>query len=345
MFVIYSEKEIFEDIILYKDQYLNWYNTLCWHADVCLNLTDDELENEKIEGTLIFEFIKAKGGTGKSLNALKPFFDEIYDDYSQIAEKPRSVFLLKCTKEKADSLQSDFGVMVLCRENIDDSVLRGTYYKDLPKGMIIENQKGTGWNGLITFPLPPSNTLVLTDDYLFKNEENGKNIGEINLVELLDVFLPSVLKTEYHIAVFTNDDGKTEVWCESLVNRLKTAIVSLRTYPIVFEVVFTKTIHKRKMVLNYLNTTCDKGYSVFKTDDKKTIKDDNDFRADRVFNRIDPNEGDTDFGSAENTIMQLKRKSQDVIEFITQSGAIENRRILGDCNSNHTLRNRLINDI
>lgn len=343
MFTVYSEKNIFEEIVIYNDRYKNWYHILGQHAEICLNMTDEELIENEVPGTPIFEFIHSNGG--KRPIALMDYFDLINNDNSQIAEKPRSVFFFNYSKEKAEVMQSDYGVIVISAEKIDDEILRGSYFKELPMGKVIDNQAGKGWKGLVTSTLPPSNALVITDEYLFSNEENGVIIGEANLLGIVDTFLPSTLNTDYHIAVFANDEGKSKEWCERLTERLGKSIKSLRSYSIVFEVVFTKTIHKRKMILNYLNTTCDKGYAIFKVADKRTVRDNNDFRSEKIFNRLYPHEGDTDYESVENVLLQLKKKTLAISQYINASGSIMNYRIMGDCNENYTLRNRLLNDI
>jgi len=105
MFTVYVEKNIFESLVVFNEETPNWYNVLCKHSDVCLNMTEEELEAEEIEGTPIFEFIKANGG--RSPIALKDYFDEIYQSPEIIAEKPRSAFFLNYTPEKAANLQNN----------------------------------------------------------------------------------------------------------------------------------------------------------------------------------------------------------------------------------------------
>ena len=78
MFTVYAEKDIFENIVVFNDQAPHWFNIFCNHSEVCLNMTDEELASEELQGTPIFEFIMANGG--RSPIALKEFFDSIYED-------------------------------------------------------------------------------------------------------------------------------------------------------------------------------------------------------------------------------------------------------------------------
>lgn len=349
MFTVYAEKDIFETIVVFNDQTPHWFNIFCNHSEVCLNITDEELASEELQGTPIFEFIMANGG--RSPIALKEFFDSIYEDNKVIADKPRSAFFLNYSKADADAIQSAFGVIVHGNEGIEDNILKGSFFKDLPKDYVLENPTTKGWQNLVSFSLPPSNAMVITDDYLFSNEENGHIVGKSNVIQLVNAFLPANLSIPYHLTIFSNDNpeagkpAKPKEWCERLAGELKAAILDLRPYPIVFEIVFTQTLHKRKLILNYINATCDKGFAVFRVSDGKTVRSDNDFRCDRLFARVEPQEGDTDYMAAESILLQLKRKCQSVRQFIANSGATVNNRILGDCNSDKSLKNRLINDV
>jgi hypothetical protein len=187
--------------------------------------------------------------------------------------------------------------------------------------------------------------MVISDDFLFRNEENKQIVGKSNVIQLVDSILPATLDIPYHVTIITNDHDKPKKWCENLAGELKAAISGLRPFQIVFELVFTDTIHKRTLIMNYINSTCDKGFAVFRVNDGKTVRDDNDFRCDRIFNRIEPQEGDTDYLVAESVLIQLKKKCRSVKQFITNAGASANNRILGDCNADKSLKNRLINDV
>jgi hypothetical protein len=347
MFTVYAEKDIFENFILFNEQAPVWYNIFCNHSHICLNITDEELNSEEVQGTIIFEFILANGG--KSPIALADYFETIYEDNHVIAEKPRSVFFLNYTKNEADDIQASTGVLVHGMDYIEDCPLKGSFFKNLPKDAVFEGQNKKGWQHLVNFPLPPSNAMVITDEYLFSNEENGHNVGKVNVIQLVDAFLPEKLNVPYHVTIIANDNierktAKSVAWCERMASELKQAIVALRKYPIVFELVFTETIHRRKLIQNYINVTTDKGFAVFSPNDGKTVKDDNDFRCDHVFTRILSHEGDTDFVTVEGILQELKKKCDSVKEFITNAGQTASYRILGDCRTDFAIQNRLIND-
>jgi len=344
MFTVYAEKEIFENIVLFNDTYPNWYKIFSNHSEVCLNITDAELNAELTQGTPIFEYIMANAG--KEPIALKDFFDDIHLDKSVIAEKPRAAFLLNYPKVETDAMQSSYGIIVQNKDNIDDNILKGTYFKNLPKNLVIENQQCIGWKKLLNFSIPPSNSMVINDEYLFTNEENSRIIGQFNVLHLIDSLLPHNLDIPYHILIVTTQKNKSNEWYERLAGNLKAQIISLRQYPIIFELVFTDSIHKRKLILNYVNATCDKGFAIFKVSDNKTVRETNDLRFDRIFNRIDPHEGDSDYTDTHLILTELKSICDKAKNDISTSAVhIPNKRILGDCNPDKSLKNRLINDV
>lgn len=343
MFTIYAEKEIFENIVVFSDQTPNWYNIFCNHSDVCLNMTDEELASEEIQGTAIFEFIHSNGG--KSPIALKDYFDAIHEDNTLMMEKPRSAYFLDINKNEANQLQESLGVFVQCLESIDDNVIKGTSHRELPKDTILRSNQLVGWECLFDFQLPPANVIVITDDWLFKNEESSVIIGEKNIVALLNAILPLRLDGVFQILIISDDQGRSEQRCEKLANDLKLTILSLRQYQILVEVVFAETIHKRKIFTNYMSITCDKGFAMFRVDDNSKVRDDNDFRHELVFNRLNPNEGDTVIKSDYLLLNQIKSKCKSVTDYINNKSHDLNRRILGDCNRDNSIKNRLINDI
>lgn len=177
------------------------------------------------------------------------------------------------------------------------------------------------------------------------------SVGKSNIIHLVDAFLPDSISIPYHILIIANDHPeqnkppKSTAWCERIIGEINSEICALRKYTIVIEMVFTRTIHKRKLVLNYLHITTDKGFGFFKVVDEKTVRDDNDIRCDRIFNRVEHSEGDTDFMSSELILLQLKSKCESVKNFIINYGPLTQNRVLGNCNADYSIKNRLINDV
>src|SRR5690349_18224289 len=294
-FVVYLEKSAFDEIT-FNGSYPKLKSVFTNHATIFLNLTAQELEENIQSQGEIFYYIHAYGGA-KIPEAYQQHFLNIYGDESNLVLTPRSIYFLNVSPEHADNLQKQYGLIVQSSQSISDDILTGTAHRELTKNMVLATGASFGWRQLFNFQLPPSNSIVITDDWLFKNEEGGRIIGEDNIVSLLDAALPTDLIIEFHVLIITDDQARTQQRCEKLAGDLKAKIIALRGYPIIVEVVFADTIHKRKLIFNYISVTCDKGFAMFKLSDLRTVRDDNDFRYERIFNRIEKHEGDTVFYS------------------------------------------------
>lgn len=342
-FIVYAEKNAFDEITFNGD-YPNLKSIFTNHSTVFLNLTPEALQdNINAEGEIFF-YLHAFAGA-KIPQAHPDQFQNVYDDGKNLLANPRSIYFLNIPPPEAKVLQEQYGIVVQSSEAIVDDVFKGSAHKELPKDTALNSGPNKGWKYLFDFPLPPSNSIVITDDWLFKNEEMENIVGEGNLVPLLDAILPATLSTEYHVLVITDDQARTQQRCEKLTGDLKVKITALRDYPIVFELVFADTQHKRKAILNYLSITCDKGFAMFRLNDLFTVRDDNDFRYEKSFNRTEKHEGDTVFYSDSLILKRIKDKCQTVKEYITNRHQDPNRRIMGDCNKDKSVKNRLINDV
>ena len=343
MFTVYADKDIFENIILFKEKSPTWNSIFCNHSDVCLNITEQELQIEQVPGTILFEFIKASGG--RLPVALKEFFETINEDHSTVSQKPRSAFFLTVSKESAEKMRNDYGVMVQSGDDINDTILTGTYFRELPDRTVLEGAYKTGWAALLSFSQPPSNAMIISDDWLFKNEENSNLIGEQNIISLIDALLPMHLEIDYQILIITQDHNLSKQKCERLAGNLMSKIKALRKFEIKVEIVFSETLHKRKIFLNYMSITCDKGFAMFKSDDLKTVRSDNDFRYEKIFDRTGEEIGDSVYDSDTILLGKIFKRCNSVSEYIKNKCADPNQRIFGDCNRDKTVINRLLSSI
>ena len=343
MFNVYTDKVAFEEIILFKEEMPNLASIFFNNSDICLNLDDAEMEAEFHPGTAIFEFIHATGG--RTPIALKSYFEEILEDPLKMIEKPRSLFILDIEKGKAEQIQMETGILVIPIKDLNDQVLKGCFYKNLEKDIIIESNGNIGWKCLFQNINLPSNSLIIADNYLFANDVKGEIIGKINTVNLLDAILPTSLTVPFHLLIIAQDNKMPKEWCEKLVGNLNSELKALRPYPISLEVIFSEAIHKRKAISNYFTITCDKGFALFKVNDKKTVRSNNDIRIENLFDRNKPYEGDSVFASNQIDLKQIKDISLKVKDYINKIDATYNKRILGDCKKDKTINNRLLNDL
>lgn len=349
MINIYADKEAFENIALFNEKYPNWFQIFCDHADVCLNISKKDYEIEKVSNPILQEFIKIN--SGREPIPLSSYFEGIANDNSIIAEQPRSVFFLNISKEEAAELQQSFGVIVQGSNDIDDTVLNNSFSKDLIKDEIIEETGKIGWKSLIKFDLPPSNALVIADSYLLPSIERvGQKYissGKQNIIWLLDAILPPTLKVDYHITILSEDNDQSEAWRMQMAGNLKTEINNLRPYNINVEVVFIKSehFHKRRLLMNYLNGFCDRGFYVFKVKDGKSVHVTNELRLNAFFSSLNNHSGDTEFEVSTKALHLIKTEGERLANHIRSGANIYQGAIMGDCKTSKSLKNRLINDV
>jgi hypothetical protein len=261
------------------------------------------------------------------------------------------MYFLNVSQAQADQMQNAYGVIVQSVQGIDDKVLSASFFRELTKDEVIENGGLLGWKYLLNFDIPPSNAIVIYDNYLFKDTEtianNSVSVGKENIKWLLDKLLPPALSVEYHVTLISDNYDRLEQWRAQLAGNLNTEINNLRTYDINVEVVFMKpeSLHKRRLIMNYVNASCDRGFCVFKVRDGKTVKGVNDIRFNRIFCTLHNHAGDTEFTSATKALQIIKKESTDLAAHIVSGVDAFRGAILGGCNANKTLKNRLINDV
>lgn len=346
---VFIEKEIFENIILYNEKMPNWYKIFCDHAKILINLTDDELEAEEKQGTLIFEYILASGG--KTPMALKYQFDNIFEDPIHLLDSPRSVYFLKIESELAQKWQDEYGLIVQNLQTLNDDILNGSLKRKLNKGESIKDDTAEGWKNLLKFKFPPSNSIIISDPYILTSTETikGKIIqsGEQNILWMLQLLLPNNLIVPYHITVISEDKDQTHDWRKKRASELELGIKNLRSYSINVEIVFVKSedLHERIAIMNYVNIVFDHGFHVFNVDDGMTVHMANKAQINSCYSNLNNNYGDSEYNILEEDLKVFKKVCSHLSRHLNDGIKTNIGAILGDCNADFTLVNRLINDV
>jgi len=343
MMQIYSDIQPFETIVLYPEKFPNWFKLFSEHCEVFINISDVDYELEKLTNPVLEEFIKLN--TGREPIPLKYHFDSVYADSATVVSTPRSVYFLDISKSDAEKMQQDFGILIQCTEAIDDGVLRNTYYRNLTINKTCNANGKTGWQHLLDNQLPPLNAIVISDNFLFVNEDGIR--GFKNILQLIQAVLPGTLNTDFNILLIAQEHKNKDVaWCNKLTGDIKTAMNNLKKpYNIIFEIVFAETIHPRLFISNYFIIKLEKGFAVFNSDDLQTVHETTDFEINRMFHRINKNEGLPEYLQAESRLVEIKSICSSVAQYISKRPKDKNYRIMGDCNADKSLKNRLINDV
>jgi hypothetical protein len=192
---------------------------------------------------------------------------------------------------------------------------------------------------------------VISDNFLLTTTEKIGieyiNQGKHNLIGLFDAILPSSLNIPFHITIISEDKDRSEEWRNRLAEELRDEIGDLRDYEINVEVVFIKSehLHERILLMNYINSSCEHGFCAFKAVDGKTVTMVNKLQINSYFSSINNTQGESEFEIASKDLQIIKDVCNELAAHIHGGDQIYRGSILGGCNPDKSLKNRLINDV
>lgn len=338
---IYIGREALEEVAVCSDKYPNLYNIFKKNASICIDLADEDFDKifEDSESDLS-QFCLRNDIEAVPLHS---YFETINSDKSIMVEKPHAMFFFHISEDEAKSLSKRYGVIVQSDNAMDDRVLKLSFNKKLCKGETVSGNND-GWSNLFAnIKMPPSNSLVISDNYLLQNVKNKKMAGLENLKILFDSILPLSLDTVFHILVITRmpqniNSGKAD----ELNEELKTYLRGIRNYEIQLEFVFTNTLHPRKLISNYYELICDKGFQVFYPIDNTKVLDDNEIRLSSILHDPIDSSGDTVLQIIAKDLSDIKKMCKVLQEQIIGGVRDNTKKITGDCGSDKSIRNRLL---
>ena len=337
MTALYSEQDILDEIVLFPEDFPHWNKILKSGLHICINIKDADLDTKLTDPEDPIFLAYTASATMEVPIALDTYITDVKSDLTQTVEKPRSIFLLDIDDAIANKMREELGAAIYSVHNLPEKIFDFSFYRDLEKDENIPSN----WKGIITFNKALSNSLVITDNYYFSNEDNGINRGFSNLINFLDAYLPDTLAVEYQIAIIANDYDKSEAWWIKEYGKLVTEIRKLRPFSIHLELILTDTIHRRRLISNYVFGKMDQGYDLFHARNTETVKLDNDFEHSEIFSNLD-NLGTKHFQSATLTLDKLEKKCVAVAAYVKVSGNTAQRMLFG-CNKDKTIKNRLLN--
>lgn len=343
---IYSKKDILEEIVFWNDDsFPNLKKIFSQQIPICVDMTEEEYDLELEDEESPISIFSSENPTLK-LIPIQDYFQEIENDIDEIKHKSNSLFFLNIDESLAIELTEKYAVYVFSSSNLNDNCLFGGYSVELEKDQIIPK----GWGNIFSFKRPPTNSLVISDSYLFMNEENGKNLGIENLIAILDAILPQKLEVLFNITIISDNDPKNSNkpaksinWWIQEFGKLKTRISSLRKgYEIEVELYLSHTVHKRVLLTNFSYGWSDQGFDLFKNSNSNKVHQSNDFHFHTVFNNLN------DFGDSFLSMRQKKLNEIKVIcdkasEVVNKNGQSISIMVFGDVNTNKKSKNPLLN--
>lgn len=330
---VYIGREALETIILSGEIYPHLHHIFNSHADICVDLTDEEFDKIMADEECDLSQLLRND---VSIVPQHDYFETIKDDKTRIVNSPRGMFFLNISQDEAQTLTQKYGVLVQSENAIDDACLQFAFRRNLDKGEIVEG-KSDGWGNMFNgLDFPPSNSLIITDNYLFENVQKNVMVGFENLKMLLNAILPKQLCIDFHLFIITpTTKNCTPARADKLYDELKTYLKNIRDYNITLEFVFCNTLHARKIISNYFVIECDKGFQLFSTD-KTKVYDDNEIEATSVLHDVLNSKGDSLLKISSKDIDKIRKKTQELKEQIAAGIPDHTKKIIGDC------RNRLM---
>ena len=193
--------------------------------------------------------------------------DSIQSDYIRniaehpetVLKNPSSLFILDIPDTKAREIQKSYGVLCISGEVLNIAPLIDI------NDIHVSNEReklGRGWDSVLdSIETLPSNSLLISDRYLFAFRHPNAGDGMRNIRDILNELLPQkFVGGEYHITVVFDNMAKHSTYTfneiATQLNKLKQQLN--RDYPIMMEVlgitpdssIYTK-LHDRFIISNY----------------------------------------------------------------------------------------------
>lgn len=297
MFTIYSDKDIFENIISSPNDYPNWNKIINNHSIIGIDIDQNDLDSELIDDQSILFLFLQSNAREINIKAVDHLFRKIEANPETVIENPSSAYFLNLTNAEAENLQKSTGVIINCNDKIDDNLLMKSIYNHWTAEEIIPNN----WGELLTsFQNFPSNSILINDRNLFTaNERIGSdniNLGVNNLLRILDNILPQNLNVDYHITIQTDhqtnrNDNKQK--CDQIANILNIEIRRLRPYNFIIELIFIHSstqyysyTHNRRLLSNYKTGSMSHCFSAFKIRTPDKTKNDDNLNINAFFDKL-----------------------------------------------------------
>jgi hypothetical protein len=339
-FKCYIDKEIAELILMMKDDFPNLSSILSKNATLYLDTNKEEVKKiMKNEDNPIFINFKNNPISENLPISFKDNLKKYISNKSKFVDCPNPMVILDIDEENISELRTDFAVPAFTKEMVfktADTYFIGSYYKRLTKGELIEDNFKTFFNSnpekpsSNKFNLLHSNSLVITDPYIFSNTKkvdmNTKNVGFENLKLLLEALLPATLKIPFNLAIITDDrECNWSIDIAKLkLNELCNFAKGVREYPIEIEMIvynLKDKVHGRYGISNNFKMTFDKGLNHFNPSNLNIVNETNDIRIENNFCGVN-NIGEIPYETSQHILKDLKQICEDAYSF-TKNTAFE----------------------
>ena len=237
---------------------------------------DDDFE----DGFSVSDILENLGRSyGILIKPADDYISQVLDNNQKVLDHPNAAFFLDIEAEKAQDIQSQYGVICQATDSIDSKVFTKSC---IGTNLVKDQETKKGWESILKIPTElPSNSLCIVDRFLFA--EDGKNkfgyntIGFDNISLILYYALPNSFNDEYHITIITDRNNiKSGIIFQTMSDKLihlVNILAEKKGYPIKLEFLaidvnnkatkYTQPfIHNRQIFSNYYHINFPNGVNI-----------------------------------------------------------------------------------
>lgn len=193
-------------------------------------------------------------------NLLHVHFNSLDIDYETLSQQKEflnAMFFTSSPKKVCQKAMDDYGVIVICTENINDfkHLLYGS-------GTAIRKHETNNWSSCLFLEKPvPCNSLIIVDNYILSKTDLIKE----NLMDILDALIPFRLSSiiDFQITIFTSSLNNAKDRLQNIIDMLKVLRPEIN-----FSVAIIKSssdnFHDRNIISNNILISCGGGFDLFK---------------------------------------------------------------------------------
>ena len=249
-----------EDIKIIDDRHSAWYNLNEFFMNRCILLIDshEKLEKQANENPLVKKLIKnSSSGGSEVIDIGDSFYMELRENFEENLNKCNSNNPLLFIEFEPNT-NYNIGIEFITYSNKYEVINRLLMKRfSLSVSRRSEKNQLVNWKVLLG-NLPRSNSLIIADNYLFRDDDYIKN-----LIDILSFFVTKDLEVTYEVLILIHpEELNFESKCLQLNERIK-------LFNSKIEISVVKSLyHSRALISNYLYIQSDHSFSVFNSKGK-----------------------------------------------------------------------------
>lgn len=310
MIKIYCDLDFFESIQFSDEENNFLLKIFKLEVELYLGITSEALLSlQKNEESFLSRFL-----TSNNLPTPKSF--EFENNVWNTESLKNAGISIAFTNHKNENIENKRGILII--NNLDECALhfKGGYITN------ITSKNNFNWDKTIfkdnTYPKWTS--VLISDNYLFKDSNGGSKLGFHNLKKFFTYFLPKKSSEKIHITIVSSNliyqEGRQAViqrkseWFDEFESFKQSIKESNPGLDINIELFLTrKTIHKRVLITNFTYGWCDKGFNIYNLQNR--IIGENDFHYYNLFHNIQ-DYGDKFYNLAIKNLSDIKVKCHNI---------------------------------